>query len=328
MNKKSFFRKALTFSVIIAILIIISAFAGCKKENDIIEHTNTVGLKKTKKYYETLLKNEVNALLFQEGLLEESFIIMHGWPMWEKMQWEYINSNNIIVLPLISNGENKKCIVSVVIEESITTFITELSSINVTEYRIFSLNNELLYDSSEIVISISRLKKCVEEASKQSALDLLLDGGNAQNLYKAANGSNAGYNGNLNAGTMCIMSNATGSGSSGNISGHSWLTFSDTFGSKMTFGTWGYNPHTDSYGKGYYVNGELSYSGSKHCVTITYNQLQSLLDYNSKPGNKNWNPVYNCAGYATGAWYAVTGQSIGSGSIITPSHVKDWINNQ
>jgi hypothetical protein len=38
--------------------------------------------------------------------------------------------------------------------------------------------------------------------------------------------------------------------------------------------------------------------------------------------------TYNCAGYATGVWQAVTGTNIGGGVITTPSHVQNWINNQ
>lgn len=302
-----------------AIVFIAGMLAGCQKEVEVD------GLMKPKSDYEFMLKKEVDGLLAQEGLLGESFLMMHGFPVWENLQWVKINSKNMIVVPLLTYGENKKCIVGVITKATITAVITELSAVNSSENRILSLDSKLLHDKNGLK-STTRLKNGNE--SHQAALKLLTNGGNAQDLYNAANGSNSGYSGNLNAGNMCIMANASGSGSSSNTSGHAWLTFTDSYGNKMTFGTWGFNPNTGSGNSGYYINAELNRSGSMHCVNITYNQMQSLLNYNNQPGNTNWGLTYNCAGYATGAWKAVTGQSIGGGLITTPSHVNDWINNQ
>jgi hypothetical protein len=36
---------------------------------------------------------------------------------------------------------------------------------------------------------------------------------------------------------------------------------------------------------------------------------------------------YPGAGYAAGIWYAVTGTSIGGGILLTPTDIRNWINN-
>ena len=313
--------KIVSMLSVVAAIVIAVMLAGCQKE------MKPDGLMKPKSDYEAMLKQEVNVLLSQKGLGEESFLMVHGLPSWENLQWVHIESKDMIVVPLLTNGENKKCILGVVTHESITAIITELSAVNSSENRIFSLNNKLLYDKTGVKISSSRLKNG-NENGYQAYMDaqyLLWIGGSAQLIYNAAYGSGSGYNGNANAGTLSINASSSGNPSSTNISGHAWIGYTDNFGNYMTIGTWGNQQYAQ-----YFVNLEIekNMSGVSHSVPITYNQFQSLLNYNSQAGNTSWSNTYNCSGYAAGVWNAVTGQTISGWPYLTPSHIQSWINNQ
>jgi hypothetical protein len=257
-------------------------------------------------------------LIAQSGRLEESFFFIHGMPIWESSKWVDVNAKDMLVVPLLSNNNhNKKYIIGVVENGKISAVITELSETDISKNRIFSLNNKTLYDS-EIPPSILRLKNGNE------ADYLLLNGGTAQALFAAANGA-ASYNPQANAGTLSIRATSSGTASSSNTAGHAWIEFTSTSGNTTTFGTWGNQGSVE-----YYVNKEKDYDTSNafsYSIPITYAVFQNVLNYNAISGNTNWSLIYNCAGYAAGVWNAATGTNIGGG-ILTPSHIKNWINNQ
>ena len=63
--------------------------------------------------------------------------------------------------------------------------------------------------------------------------------------------------------------------------------------------------------------------------TDSIDLMKSKSDYEAML-KKEVNGLFSqhCAGYATGAWNAVTGQSIEGGLITTPRDVVDWMNDQ
>jgi hypothetical protein len=265
----------------------------------------------SKSEYETILKKEIDGLIAKSGRLEESFFIVHGMPVWESSTWVNVDNKDMLVVPLLSSSnQSKKHIVGVVENGKISAVITDLS-----ENRIFSLNNKILYD--ELSLFAPRLKNNNNEAT-----NLLAGGGGyAQALFAAANGT-ATYNPNATAGTLTIK--VSDAASSFFWEGHAWLEFTDNSGNSTTFSTWG------NQDREYLVNYEKRnnyYADAIYSVSITYNDFQKILNYNTDPDNKNWSPTYNCAGYAAGVWKAVTGISIGEGTL-TPNDIQEWIDNQ
>jgi hypothetical protein len=293
--------------IVIAATIASCFMTGCDR-SDIWEDVTL-----TKSDYENILKREVDDLIAQSGLLEQSFLYIHGLPIWENSKWVNINSKDMLVVPLLSsNSFNKKHIIGVVKDRTISAVIVELCEADISKNKMFIL-------SGELVFSVPRLK------SNDEAQYLLSDGGSAQDLFAAANAGST-YNPNANAGTLAINAISSGTASSSNTSGHAWIEYTDANGNTTTFGTWGNQGDTQ-----YFVNKEkeYTYSGaSSYSVSITYSQFQNILNYNATSGNTNWSMTYNCAGYATGVWEAVTGTNIGGGIVTTPSHVQNWINNQ
>jgi hypothetical protein len=280
----------------------------------------------SKDEYESILKKEIDGLIAQSGRLEESFFYLHGLPVWENSKWVNVDSKDMLVVPLLSSNDHyKKYIVGVVENGKISAVITELSEIEISKNRIFSLNNQVLYDG-ELSTFIPRLKDDNEVAE-----NLLLNGGSAQTLFAAVNGANTTYNSQASAGTLCIVAgyeNSSGSsGSSGSLNpGHAWIQFADNSGNLTTFSIWGNQGSQE-----YHTNIELNrtWTSTTHCKPINYSQFQSILTYNKNADNLNYNLVTNnCSNYSAGIWKAVTGTNTSGGSIMTPNDIKTWINNQ
>ena len=322
-QKIQIFSLGLTLACMISTGIFVQS---CSQEDDEI----FTEVKLSKSEYEAIFKNEVDNLIAKAGPMGESFLMQQGLPIWENMQWVATNSQDMLMVPLLGTGENKKCIVGVVTQKTITPVIIELSAIDRSKNRIFSLDNRLLYDNGKLVTSIPRLKSDDEcSAAQQAAENLLQNGGQVQSLYNAYYGSNSTYNANAYAGYLSINASSNGSASSFNADGHAWISYTNYCGNTTTFGTWGYNPFTGGTGAGYYVNAEKNYlGGDSYSVQITYNQFQALLNYNSQPGNKDWSIISNCSSYASGAWQAVTGEAVSGTLVQTPSGVQEWINNK
>jgi len=294
---------------------------SCSQEDDVI---NSIDVKLSKSEYEAILKTEVDSLIAKAGPMGENFLTQQGLPIWESKQWVATNSQDMLVIPLLGIGENKKCIIGVITKNTITPVIMEISAIDKSQSKIYSLTNQLLYDSNKgLFVSIPRLKSDNEcDAAQQAAENLLQNGGDASSLYNAYYGSNATYNSNENAGDLSInVTDDASSSSSSLYVGHAWISYTDKCGNTTTFGTWG-NQGT----KEYFVNKEKD-KGMKakksYKKPITYSQFQSVLKYNSTPGNTNWSLTSNCASYASGVWNAATGQKVNAS---TPMGVESWIN--
>jgi hypothetical protein len=306
------------FFIVIAIFVASCFMTGCQEEEDWTDS----GISINKNEYESILKKEIDGLIAKSGRLEESFFYLHGMPLWENSQWVNVDSKDMLVVPLLgSNNHNKKHIIGVVENGKISAVITELSEVDISKNRIFSLDNQVLYDGKLSTFS-PRLKDGGEIAG-----NLLLNGGSAQTLFAAVNDTDATYNSQANAGTLSIYATASGSsdGSSADF-GHAWIKFEDNFGNVTTFGTWGNQGSVE-----YHINIERdnNYTGDSYSIPITYTQFQNILNYNATSGNQNWTYIHNCASYAAGIWNAVTGTNIGGGGLImTPSDIKRWINNQ
>jgi hypothetical protein len=299
-------------SVAIVIALLAGVMVGCQKE----EFESDFTLPKSD--YENILKKKVGDLMAQNGLLEESFLFIHGLPVWEESRWVNVNSKDMLVVPLLSSGLNKKYVIGTVDGRDISAVITELSGTDISKNRILALNNATLYDNGAIVSRI-RLK------SGNEADDLLQNGGSAQDLFAAAN-SGGTYDSNANAGTLTLKASTSGNSSSTSMNGHAWIEYTDNSGNTTTFSTWGNRGSVE-----YLINEEKKYTYSdvsSYSVSISYKQFQNILNYNATNGNTNWSPTYNCAGYASGVWDAVTGTSINGGILMTPSDVANWINNQ
>jgi hypothetical protein len=300
------------FFTVIAIFVASCFMTGCT--NDPYWANSTL----SKNEYESILKKEINGLIAQSGRLEESFFFLHGMPVWESLKWVNVDSKDMLVIPLLSsNSQSKKHIVGVVENEKISAVITELFETDISRNQIFSLNNQVLYNGESSTFS-PRLKNGSEVEY------LLLNGGSAQALFNAVENAGTSYNQYAIVGTLTInVIDVSGSASSSNTSGHAWIEFADNSGNTTTFGTWGNQGAVE-----YDINREKDYvADASYSVSITYNDFQNILDYNATDGNTNWSLIYNCAGYAAGIWQAVTGISIGGG-ILTPSHIRNWINNQ
>jgi hypothetical protein len=304
-------------------ITVIVFFAGCFMTGCTNDELLTDSiLSKSKSEYENILKKEIDGLIAQSGRLEESFFFLHGMPVWESSKWVNVDSKDMLVVPLLSNNNhNKKHIIGVVENGKISAVITELSDTNISKNRIFSLNNQVLYDGELSTLS-PRLKK----DDNESAGDLLLlNGGSVEMLFTAANSADITYDSQATAGTLSInaMSSGSSNDSSGDV-GHAWITFTDNSGNITTLGTWGNQGSVE-----YRVNIERDngYVGVSYSIQITYDQFQNILNYNATPGNQNWTYIYNCAGYATGIWNAVTGTIIGGGLLMAPSDIRNWINN-
>ena len=236
------FSKTKIYGCIVACIISAGVLIqGCSDETDVLgDSLHKITLSRSD--YETILKKEVNALFYQEGELKESFLMTHGLPIWEEIKWVNINSKDMLIVPLLCGGDNQKCIIGVVKNGSIVPVITELSTIDTSKKRIFSLDNKLLYKNNELILWTPILKQGGENNSSTSQRvteDLLKDGGTAEDLYKAANENSSTYNANSKAGTLSIRSSSTGASSSLNTSGHSWVEYTDNYGNTTTFGTWG-----------------------------------------------------------------------------------------
>jgi hypothetical protein len=299
------------------IIVVASCFVtGCT--NDEYWSDSTL----SKNEYESILKKEIDGLITKSGRLEESFFYLHGMPVWESSKWVNIDDKDMLVVPLLSSKDhNKKYIIGIVENGKISTVITELSETDVSKNRILALNNQVLYDA-ELSTLNPRLKNGNEVAG-----NLLLNGGSAQTLFAAANGANTTYNSQAIAGTLCIVVGYSSSSSSSSSSdfGHAWIQFTDNFGNITTIGLWG-NQNND-----YNTNLELESNWSaitSHCVSITYLQFQSILNYNANADNLNYHLLNNnCSNYAAGIWNATTGTNINGGLISTPGDIESWINN-
>jgi hypothetical protein len=206
-SKNRFKNNSILF-IVITMMVTGCFMAGCDKD-DIWED---VAL--TKSDYENILKKEVDGLIAQSGHLEQSFLYTHGLPIWEDSKWVNINSKDMLVVPLLSsNSLNKKHIVGVVTDRTISAVIVELCETDMSKNRMFALNEE-------IVLSIPRLK------NNNEVQDLLLNGGSAQDLYAAANAGST-YNPTANAGTLTIKATSSGTASSSNTSGHAWIEYTE-----------------------------------------------------------------------------------------------------
>ena len=329
-NKKIGF---LFLGLFLACMVSLSFFVqSCSQEDDMVNTQNEIPLSKSE--YETILKTEVDTLMSKVGPMGESFLMKQGLPVWEKRRWINANSQDMLIIPLVSSGDTKKCIIGVISKNTITPVIFQSLATDGSKNRIFSLDNRLLYDNGKL-ISIPRLKSDDEcAAAQQAAENLLQNGGNVQNLYNCFYGSSSyGWNegsAEFNAGTLTLNASASGEASSTNTDGHAWITYTDNCGNTTTFGTWGFNPATPGSGDpGYYINAEQGRTADQtYSVSITYSQFQSILNYNNTGNNASWSPTYNCAGYASGVWQAVTGQTVNGTTIPTPSGITDWIKNQ
>lgn len=77
---------------------------------------------------------------------------VQGLPIWEKAKWVNVNSKDMVVVPLLNDSKNSKCIVGVVVEGKITAVVVELSKTRSANNRIFSLKrNRVLYENGKFV---------------------------------------------------------------------------------------------------------------------------------------------------------------------------------
>jgi hypothetical protein len=303
------------------ILISIIAFGiigqGCQQEDFWTDSTLS------KDEYKSILKKEIDGLIAKSGRLEESFFFLHGMPVWESAKWVSADSKEMLVVPLLSSSDqNKKYIVGIVKNEKILAVITELSEADTSKNRICSLNNQILYDG-RFPASRPRLKSGYEIVE-----NLLLNGGGVYDLFHAIYGSYASYSPQAIAGTLCIVVGyATGSIFD---MGHAWMQFTDDYGDQTTtFGLW-----PESQG-GYQINHEYDSSWNSwimSCTTITCENFQSILNYNTNANanNLDYNVVTNnCANYAAGIWQVATGTGIvgiAGGGFLTPGDIENWFN--
>lgn len=117
--------------------------------------------------------------------LRKSFLQVQGLPIWEKAKWVNVNSKDMVVVPLLNDSKNSKCIVGVVVEGKITAVVVELSKTRSANNRIFSLKrNRVLYENGKLRSFIKRTKSDDTEdnsvASEQAAEDWINDKNNSK----------------------------------------------------------------------------------------------------------------------------------------------------
>lgn len=74
---------------------------------------------------------------------------VQGLPIWEKAKWVNVNSKDMVVVPLLNDSKNSKCIVGVVVEGKITAVVVELSKTRSANNRIFRLREIEYYMRTE-----------------------------------------------------------------------------------------------------------------------------------------------------------------------------------
>jgi len=91
------------------------------------------------------------------------------------------------------------------------------------------------------------------------------------------------------------------------MDGHAWIRLESRKGETTTMSLWGNRGEQE-----FWLNLELNggYGAVSKPTTITPQQYNMILDYNSNPSNINWTPWNTCAGYSVGLWNHVTGGNL------------------
>lgn len=129
-----------------------------------------------------------------------------------------------------------------------------------------------------------------------------------------------------NWGKMYIISNVNEN--AGLTDGHAWIRLESNKGVTITMSLWGNRGEQE-----FWMNLEINagYGAVSKSTTITQQQYNMILDYNSNASNIDWTPWNTCAGYSVGLWNYVTGDSLSASDYFwftTPRSLASSINNQ
>ena len=110
---------------------------------------------------------------------------------------------------------------------------------------------------------------------------------------------------NYEWGTMYIITNV--SSDADLTDGHAWIRIENKKGEITTMSLWG-NRGEQEFWLNLEING--GYGLINKSNSITAQQYNLILEYNSNPSNINWTPWNTCAGYSAGLWNYVTGDNL------------------
>jgi len=212
-------RKSIVFTPITAIVWLIAVncliFSSCEKD-DVFDVNQP---KYSDNQYAIMLRSKVEKQTGKSGTFKNSLIIKHGLPLWENAKWVKTNTGRVLVVPLLSGSPNMKNLIGIIEDNEIIPVITELPVSGHESKKIYSIYNQILYDSKIGIIPTIRLKSASVESDDVTLEGLLTDVcGTAADLFNASN-TGCSYNPYETFGTIRICTGGTDGGSSA-----SWST--------------------------------------------------------------------------------------------------------
>lgn len=254
--------------------------------------------------YEKMLKTYVNSYWNLPGKYSEHFIGRNGIPVWENLKWHDTENNRLITVPLVSESSAHKVLVALVKEDGIFPFVVENERLETRGGqqggKIYTLSRALLYDTERGGITTRALDNDIESTVK----DVFENNSNIEKIFNAAHEGQK-YDGNMTFGSLSICTTMDGSSSIDAIKGHAWVQL-EYENCRTTFSLFGNKGEQE-----YWVDNDLGYTIEvKKTMSITYDQVKKILDYNNTPANIDWGLSNNCTDYSIHVWNLVSEQKI------------------